>query len=170
MGKKTLAEVVIPTAPVHISTEDYIEVTGVGLAAITRLFNRHTAAMGEVFETVMKLKDNGGMLDNEITGDFMVQIISQFPDLVAELIVIASGEESDAARDMAARLPAVTQANALVQIFNLSIQSETELKKLMGVATNALKFATTLMARLKNAQASQTSSPLPAGFGDFERE
>ena len=171
MSKKSLRDVIIARTEVPVGGDQTIELRGVSLADITMLFNRHTAAMADIFDQFMALKKQNGEITPDFVGNFIFEGITQVPEMVAELICIANDDTEDEALAVAARLPATEQAECIMAILELSIRSEAELKKLVGVATKALGYVTTLIARIKSGpKEDQTAFRFPDGFGGSVKE
>jgi hypothetical protein len=90
-------------------------------------------------------------------------ILPQSPKMVAKVIALACDEDTEEGRKVASRLEPRVQLETLEAIFALTIESEAELKKFMGVILRMLGGATTLFQQMK--------LPLSeAGFGDSARQ
>jgi len=167
MGKVSLRDVVVTRAPVYVTEEDYFEVRGVSLADIIRLFNKYTAEMLELFDDFMAAREaNGGEISTGFVATFLQNAMIKAPDIVFELIVMASEDDDPQARANVENLRFGVQVEALNQIMLLSISSEAELKKLVEVATKAITFVTGLVLRLRKNMNQPSGFRFPDGFGD----
>lgn len=142
MAKKKLGEVVIKTAKVSLGDDDYIEVRGISLADITDLFQRHTGPLTKAFDDFMDNRMPGVALDMAYVQGAIQDTLIDAPRLVGDLIATAMDEPENA--DHAAKLPTGVQIQALFAIAQLSITTEAELKKVIGVVTTLIQSATTL--------------------------
>lgn len=147
MAKKKLSEIIIRREKVYLDDEDFIEVRGLSLADLSELFSRHTSAVTQGFDQIVKNHVPGQPVDlNRIEG-VIYDTLEAAPSLVGDIISTAMDEPESAA--MATKLPGGIQVQALKEIAQLSITSEAELKKVLGALTTAIRTLVALIQENK---------------------
>lgn len=151
MAKKSLREVVTATRQIPLDGEDYIEVRGLSLADLTELFRKHTTVLTNKFDDVMAARQAGvAGIDMDVVQTIVEDALVEAPSLVGDLIACAMDEPENAAD--AAKLRAGVQIQALMAIAELSITTEAELKKVLGVVTTLINTVTALIVKGQNSQ------------------
>lgn len=152
-----LRNIKIPTEAIVVN-DDAFDVRGIALADLMVLAQAHGPALVTMFGMVMK-KD-GFEINESTVRSTILDVMTQFPDLLSALIALASDDYTPETVAIARRLPADAQASALQAIFRLSFSSEATLEKLLELAT---KMMGTLTQALNNA----TLPTFGGGIGDF---
>lgn len=146
MAKKSLREVVTDTRKIDLNEEDYIEVRGLSLADITELFRRHTQVLTSKFDDIMAARQAGVPgIQMDVVQAVIEDTLTEAPSLVGD--IIASAMDEPEAADAAARLRAGVQIQALMAIAELSITTEAELKKVLGVVTTLINTVTSAIVK-----------------------
>jgi hypothetical protein len=135
MGK--LAEIVIPTRSIKVG-ESSFDVQGLSLIILSTLIQDHLEDIDKAFELVATVRDNNTD-DTKSFETAALSLIRDFPNLVAKLIVLAAGEDSEQAVSNAVSLPAPVQIVALKDIYELTVQDVGGIKKLWTMVQNLLE-------------------------------
>lgn len=130
MGK--LAEIVIPTRSIKVG-ESSFDVQGLSLILLSTLIQDHLEDIDKAFELVSTVRDND---DSKAFETAALSLIRDFPNLVAKLIVLSAGEDSEQAVSNAVNLPAPVQIVALKEIYELTVQDVGGIKKLWSMVQN----------------------------------
>ncbi len=154
-----LSALVVRTTEVAVPGGDAsITLRGLSANDIAVLMNEHLPEILLAVGTVRE-KAASGMSADEMK--LVIEtLLSVAPDLVAHIIARASFRDPDpaGARIVAREAPAIFQINALIAVFELTMHSEAEVKKLIETVTNLLLGATDFV---RGAQ--QMSSPTGGG-------
>lgn len=133
-----------------------LELYGIGLADITRLFRRHTAAAEQVFKDFTEQRKDGKELTVDGVTVLFEQVLDRAPELVYDLIAAAARDID--ARDHVANLRAPIQLELLKAVIKLSIKSEAELKKLAADLIGQVRHLTEAAANLGLKRLSESGS------------
>ena len=103
-----------------------------------------------------------GKLDGARVGQLIQTTLVDCPELMAEIIVIASDTQSSPqALDVARKLPPGIQLEALLRIVEHTFVSEAEVKKLIEIVTKAMERAGDLVGKM-------TTAPSTSGAGESD--
>ncbi len=103
-----------------------------------------------------------GKLDGGKVGEMVQTTLVECPELMAEMVVIASDTPvSDKALGLAKKLPPGVQLEAIISIIEHTFVSEAEVKKLIEIVSKAMERAGDLVSKL-------ATEPLPNGFGESD--
>lgn len=120
--------------------------------------NSHGPEASMLFAKVV----NKEKIEASEVGTILGSILPQSPKLVAKVIALSADDDTEEGRQAAARIEPRAQLEALETIFELTIESEAELKKFMESILRMLAGATTLVQQMR--------LPLSeAGFGELEK-
>lgn len=161
-----LGKLIIPRQQIPFG-DDCFFVRGVNLNDIARLMIGHAPAMHRVYGLATEQMAKPGGVTEAAVRDIAMKAMQEFPDFVFTLIAYAADDTSDAAIENARSLPLTTQMEALLAVLQLSIKTESDLKKLAAVFMEAIGWVTMAMetARAAVEEKSETGM-LPGGFGE----
>lgn len=136
MGK--LRDYVIATREVEGSGGSFT-VRGLNTRDIAVVFQTHGPALAKTFGSVMAQVKAGKKttFTNEDTMEAIRQIIPEIPEVAVALIAMAADDYTEDGIRMAGRLPMGTQILALQQVFEVTFESESEVKKLVELLKSA---------------------------------
>lgn len=117
----------LPTAEIEVSGGTFT-VRGVSLRDVAVLVRQHGPAMNLLFDEIKAGRDI--TLDASLILRFGKGAIEAAPELVADLIALASGEVDPESRAIAAALPFPVQLETVKQIAMLTFETEDALGKL----------------------------------------
>lgn len=154
MGLKNLT---LPKAIVELSGGEFA-VRGLSLDDILALMFPHGDVLAQIFDKVAEKKAD---LGDEMIGEYAMGLVQSAPGVAAKIIVMACDESADDAEAMqiASRLPATVQLDALIKIGQLTFAAEGGLKKVVETVVMLAKGTTSLVEDLK---------ALPNGSGSSE--
>lgn len=146
-----LGEITLPVKVVELSNGQSFEVRGISFGDITAIMNSHAAEAVELYDIVRK---RGGSITDSEVKLIIGELIPKFPSLLGMIICVAADDVSDQAMKIALKLSAMKQAQILQDIFELSLTSEAEVKKMLESITDWIqKIAVTLaQARLHTSE------------------
>lgn len=158
MGQlQTLKDQIITTVLVKVSDRGGFEVRGLSPYDMTALFMRRRGELSALFDQFAAKVRAGETVGLEDGAAMIASILETAPDLVAEVIAIATGSDpldaADFAADVAvARTMAVgVQADALQKIAGLTFTEEMPAGKFASLALGAIQSA---LAGLNQTEAS----------------
>ena len=129
----TLRHLTIPKAAILVGGEPFV-VSGVTASQVFTLYRRHKADLSTLFDNLSgRATIEAGDVMNSVEG-----IIAMFPDLVGEVIALASGVSPDSPEldeevAIAKSLPVAYQVEALEKIGELTFSPEMPPKKFFGL-------------------------------------
>lgn len=139
-------------------------VRGLSGEDIIRLMGSLGDEMAAAFQEVIALKARAEEVTAEgvqnVVVDVMKKLLPKFPTLAAQIICVASDDETPEALTIARKLDAFTQLEALLGIFEETFKSEAQLKKLVETILQT-------MSRLTQTLNGMNVSISEAGFGAF---
>lgn len=156
MAKKKLRDIIVTRVEIEVSPGETFEVRGISLSDIVTLSQTHMSTLSELFSNFMIRKGNEPVT-NEMVSTFLVDCVADVPEIVSEIIALASDDHSPEAIDVIKTLRTPVLINAMMQIAALSITSEAELKKLVETLTKAIMKVTSLAGMLKNGMAADVA-------------
>ncbi len=121
-----------------ISTRDVVgpggsfTVRGVNARDIAVVFNMHGPAMAKIFSDVIAQAKSGKRttFTNADTMDVIRDIVPQVPEVAVALIAMAADDYTPEGIEAAGKLPMGVQIEALQKTFEVTFESEAEIKKL----------------------------------------
>lgn len=144
----TLRNITIPKAVVAVDDEQQFAVSGVTANQVFTLYRRHSADLSTIFDRLSgRNESEPSEVLNSIEG-----IITQFPNLVAEVIALASGDSPEQETEfsesvkIAQSLPVSVQTDALLKIGELTFSPDMPPKKFFALLVGMIqqiKFTTT---------------------------
>lgn len=131
MSKKKLRDYVIATREVEGSGGSFT-VRGLNTRDIAVVLQTHGPAIAKTFGDVIAQVKAGKKttFTTEDTKEAIRQIIPQVPEVAVALIAMAADDYTNEGIEVAGRLPMGVQIIALQQVFEVTFESEAELKKL----------------------------------------
>lgn len=150
-----LKDYAIRTHTISIDKKTDFTVRGISFEDVTRLVNKHgpVAAMAYAKFTAAKTEHD---LRPEVVGLLLNEVLTQFPEALAEMIAIAADEPDSAGT--VARLPVGVQLDAVEKIIDLTFTGESDIKKLVEIVTR-------MALRVQGGVESLTNS-IPSGSGN----
>lgn len=139
-----LRDLQLPTTTITTPGGDFA-VRGVSLSDLMILANSHGPTIALMFSKAV----NGEKIDMAQAKAVIAAVAAQAPDLVAELIALASDDHSPEAIAAARKLNFQYQVEALEAIFHNTFQTEAEVKKFMERIINMLTGATGLLTQMR---------------------
>lgn len=128
-----LKDVAIPRRTVDLSVSGDVQLRGLTLTDIMSVYRHHGGQLGIVFTTLM---DKNQTLSDSTLQAAIRELAMSAPEALAEIICLAADEPD--MHDTAVRLPLLDQASILEAIFELTLTSEADLKKLVETVLRAL--------------------------------
>jgi hypothetical protein len=143
-------------------------VRGLALSDVTRIFRQHANDVEEIFkgfaEDGAALAGKSGdpkFAQNAVATKFGSELLSNFPELVADIIAYASDEPTLSHK--ARQLPFPVQMEALKAIAELTFVEEDSLKKVMEIVVQMVAKTTDVLSDLNQQRiGSLPSSDKPA--------
>lgn len=143
-----LRDYVVPTKEIPLPGGGSFTVRGLGFNHLSTLVIDHGARLMLVFNAIYTKAQEKNLTGSDVAG-FIQEALTKSPELVADIIVLASDEPVDEKTRSAARsLPPVTQMEAMTEIVALTFVSEAEVKKLVEIVTKAMEQTGGLMTVL----------------------
>ena len=139
---KTLHGLRVPRETIKLSDDQEFEVRGIGSGDLMHLTMKHGALMAMVYGKVQTSREPGQPVSPEFVKETLLSIASEFPDLAATLIAMASDSFDDEVMAVARGMNLLTQIEALEAIFRLTFTSEAAVKKLLESLTRIAAAAT----------------------------
>lgn len=136
----TLRNITIPKAVVSVGDEVFV-VSGITANQVFNLYRRHREDLSTLFDTLA----GRGTIEASDVLNSVEGIIAMFPDLVAEVIAMASGDKPEdgdgwlEALTMAAALPFPIQTEALLKIGELTFSPEMPPKKFFALLVGMIQ-------------------------------
>ncbi len=134
-----------PTAVVPLSEDQDMTVRGLSLTDIVQIFQKYAAELETVFKARMELATETG-LDMQSS---LILLLETAPKVAAELIAMGDTEVPEdrlaEAATIAGTLSATAQLVALTEITRLTLHSEEEVEKLLGMLTQGTNVFTRLV-------------------------
>lgn len=135
----TLRNITIPKAVISVGDELFA-VSGITANQVFTLYRRHREDLSQLFDNLSgRGKVEASDMLNSIEG-----IIAMFPDLVAEVVAMASGDKPDSEGweetvANAAALPFPIQTDALLKIGELTFSPEMPPKKFFALLVGMIQ-------------------------------
>lgn len=124
------SKVPLPGKPKAGGEKPFFEVRGLCADDLTFLITLHHGPITRAL-TIYQEKRGETLTTKSITA-FVLVLVQEFPDLVAEVISAATDSLDDATRQIARKLPVTTQILALNEILKLSMEEVDGLKNLLA--------------------------------------
>lgn len=133
-----LSALTLPSREVDVPGSDFkLTLRGLSASDVAILTQKHMPAMVVAFNAVQQ-KMADGMDASEIES-IVALVMQTAPELVAHMILLANDDPDPEAGIVAAsRLPALPQIAALVAVFELTLHSEAEVKKMIEMLTGVM--------------------------------
>lgn len=131
MGK--LSEVVIPTRSVKVG-ESSFDVQGLSLSILSDLIQNHIEDVSNALSVIDEMQKAD--LSEESLIASILGIVKEAPNLVAKLIVLASGDDSEKAVEVAINLPTPVQIEAIRAVYELTVEDIGGIKKFKNLLQN----------------------------------
>lgn len=120
------------TKVVPLNDDNTVELKGLSLGDVTILVENYLQTIKEIFD---KIQSGGGM-DNI---DNVVLTVAEYaPDLLADIIVLSSGEAVEGAREAVMRMPAALQIVLIKEVVELTFLETGGLKKTLELLTSVV--------------------------------
>lgn len=133
-----------------------ITVRGIALDDIMKLFRVHGPDLIKLYDNLTKDK---AKIENGDSAQIVLQAAEQFPDMVADLIVLATDSPSTkAAHAVAKRLPITVQLKAMEAITRLTLEDHGGVGELVETLLRMFGGVNGLVANLRGTQASLLGS------------
>jgi hypothetical protein len=124
------AKVPLPGKPKPGEEKSSFEVRGLCVDDLTFLVTAHHGPITRALKLYQESRSD--ILASKNISGFVLTLAKDFPDLVAEVISAATDSLDDQTREIARKLPIVTQITALNEILKLSMEEAGGLKNLMA--------------------------------------
>lgn len=135
-------------------------VRGLAFADLSALIVKYGPQLIMIYGKVFA-EATAGTLDGARVGELIQTTLVECPELMAEIVVLASDTPSTPqALAIARKLPPGTQLEALLAIIEHTFVSEAEVKKLIEIVTKAMERATDLVVEM-----TPKTDPLKGGSG-----
>lgn len=131
MGK--LSEVVIPTRSIKVG-ESSFDVQGLSLSILSDLIQNHLEDVSSALAVIDEMQKAD--LSEESLIASILGIVKEAPKLVAKLIVLASGDDSEKAVEVAINLPTPVQIEAVRAVYELTVEDVGGIKKFKNLLQN----------------------------------
>lgn len=131
MGK--LSEVVIPTRSIKVG-ESSFDVQGLSLSILSDLIQNHLEDVSSALAVIDEMQKAD--LSEESLIASILGIVKEAPKLAAKLIVLASGDDSEKAVEVAISLPTPVQIEAIRAIYELTVEDIGGIKKFKNLLQN----------------------------------
>lgn len=128
MGK--LSEVIIPTRSIKVG-ESSFDVQGLSLSILADLIQNHIEDVSSALAVIDEMQRAD--LSEESLIASILGIVNEAPKLAAKLIVLAAGDDSDKAIEVAVSLPTPVQIEALRAVYELTIEDIGGIKKFKNI-------------------------------------
>lgn len=122
-------------------------VRGLSLDQVTILFSRRRPVMEDLFQRMKDGNVQGISMDD--ARDMGTSLLAYAPDLAAEIIMLASGDDDAESFDVAKSLPMPVQVEALEQIGRLTFATEGGVKKFLAQMIELMRSATDTLSSLQ---------------------
>lgn len=139
-----LRDLKLPEAVIEFSGGEFA-VRGLGLADITLIVRRHSDVLEQIFQKVAEQKK--GEVSDDAMAEFALNLVESAPDVVADIIACGSGDPT--ASDVAGRLPASVQLDALEKIGGFTFAVAGGPKKVAETVVRIAQSATSLLTDLQ---------------------
>lgn len=120
----------IPRSAVPVGRGKQIMVRGLSADDLTFLISLHHGPIVRAIKQYQETREH--ILQNGRLADYLMILIRDFPDLVAEVISAATDSLDDTTRAIAKKLPIGVQITALNEITKLSMEEVGGLKNLLA--------------------------------------
>lgn len=141
-----LADIELPSREIKVGKGSFT-LYGLSLAAVAKLVNNHLNELESVFDLFTSVASDGVEGLNEDTVRALIaQVVSELPNLTANVILLAANETDEKAVEVAVMLPAPIQIDALLTVYALTFEDVGGLKKLWEVVAPILTKGTTIKA------------------------
>lgn len=131
-----LSDVPLSTSDIDINGTT-VTFRGLSLADLAKIVPRHGAQMALMFGKVYQ----GGVIEADSISTIARVLAVEAPDLMAEVIALASDDDTPKAIEVAKRIPFSTQITILDAIYQNTFSSEADVKKLREVITRMVLSA-----------------------------
>jgi len=131
MGK--LSEVVIPTRSIKVG-ESSFDVQGLSLSILSDLIQNHLEDVSSALAVIDEMQKAD--LSEESLIASILGIVKEAPKLAAKLIVLASGDDSEKAVEVAISLPTPVQIEAIRAVYELTVEDIGGIKKFKNLLQN----------------------------------
>ena len=128
MGK--LSEVIIPTRSIKVG-ESSFDVQGLSLSILADLIQNHIEDVSSALAVIDEMQRAD--LSEESLIASILGIVNEAPKLAAKLIVLAAGDDSEKAIEVAVSLPTPVQIEALRAVYELTIEDIGGIKKFKNI-------------------------------------
>lgn len=148
MGPNTLANIVIPTDTVEIADGGKFAVRGISPEDALGLYYRHTGELSALFD---KFAERAKAREEVSAMEVGTAMVSGAPRIMAEIIALAAdGDPRDAESfeqlvNVARKLPAGVQMDALQKIGALTFSSDMPAGKFFGLVVQMAQSATAVL-------------------------
>lgn len=144
----SLKELQFPKSLVETPAGNFA-VRGLSLQDFVILYNSYTDQFGDLFNQFRDWASTEGD-DLPPLDQFVTKLVLQCPDLAAHAIVIAADDDPTDKEALAAarKLDSLSQAQALRAIGTLTFRTEEEVKKMLGLAINAMHKMTDALLQM----------------------
>src|SRR5690606_36122431 len=133
-----------------------ITVRGIALDDIMKLFRVHGPDIIKLYDN---LTSDKAKLEAGDSAQIVLQALEQFPDLVADLIVLATDAKNTvAAHAVAKRLPVTVQLNAIEAIIRLTLEDHGGVGELIETVLRMFGGVNGLLTNLRTTQGSLVGS------------
>ena len=140
-----LGNLTFPAVEVQTSGGSF-SVRGLGFYDVLGLFYRHRESLTRVFDIVLSKTQKGESLDLLDVNLVMIEVLTEAPKLVAEVIAIGAGaevtsDEFEGETGIAAKLPFAVQVDAIEKIARQTFTEDMPPKKLFALVMKAANQA-----------------------------
>ena len=122
-----------------------ITVRGLSLEDMTLIFNRHRAEVA-AFAATVKVAEG---MSEELLANLAGRLLTELPQVTAEIIAVADGEFDEESIAIARSLPAPVQIELIDAIGGLTFHTEEQLKKAVETVIKLVRGATNAVANLR---------------------
>lgn len=126
-----LRDIKLPSDTVQVTDDQSFVVRGLGFREITELVETYQPVIAPLFEEMTALRGGGEADVSAFMKTAGFTILKTAPDLVAQMIAIASNDPDPEGVAAANRLPPPVQVDAVERIFLLTFRTEAERKKMV---------------------------------------
>lgn len=158
-----LRDLKFATTKISLDDEQFFEVRGISMTDLMAVVAVHGPQLSIMFSKLTEERNEelSFAIDNDATRKMLYSMSTEFPEVVAAAIALASDAYDEEGVRIARQLPFPVQVQAVEEIFKLTFRSEGEVKKLIESLT---RMAVAASGALVNAKMTTARTSL-AGIG-----
>lgn len=142
----SLLTLVVAEGEVNLPDGQSFKVRALNLTDLVKIFQKYANYLEDIFQQRAAAATDGSPLDMQSS---LVMLLEVAPQVAYEVIALAdptvTEDDMDKAVAAVGSLPATSQLMALVEVVSLTLHSEEELEKLLGMLTQGTNIFTRLV-------------------------